>query len=345
MSAWYVLSAMGFYPVLPGSDAYVIGTPLFEKVRMHLENGHTFTINAPSASAQKPYIRGALLNGKPYAKSWFSHAVLTEGGELTFDMSDQPSGWGAGISDRPVSEITEEQIIPAPFVSRGEATFRDRQTIALECIDPEASIRYNVIRNPVSKEKTFKKPFEIKESTRISFQAVKDGKYSAPQSASFHQLHAERRVLRYNTSYNPQYTGGGDEALIDGISGGDDFRTGEWQGFEGVNLDVVIDLGKKQKINRLSAHFLQDEIAWIFFPTTVQFETSDDGEHFSPAGEVVCPVAPTEKGVLQHDFQVSPSDIKARYIRVIGVSLGQCPPWHKGAGHPCWVFADEVEIE
>ena len=64
----------------------------------------------------------------------------------------------------------------------------------------------------------------------------------------FCKMHDERRVLRYNTRYNAQYTGGGDEALIDGISGGDDFRTGEWQGFEGRNLDVVIDLGKKQKI-------------------------------------------------------------------------------------------------
>ncbi|MCC6280967.1 MAG: GH92 family glycosyl hydrolase [Saprospiraceae bacterium] len=345
MSAWYVLSAMGFYPVLPGSDAYVIGTPIFEKVRLHLENGRTFTISAPGASTQNPYIQGALLNGKPYSKSWFTHAVLTDGGELTFNMSDQPSDWGTGVSDRPVSEITEEPIVPAPFVARGDATFRDRQTIALECIDPEATIRYNVIKNPVSKEKIYKKPFEIKASTRISFQAEKAGRYSAPQRAVFHQLHADRRVLRYNTQYNPQYTGGGDEALIDGIRGGDDFRAGEWQGFEGRNLDMVIDLGKKQKINRLTAHFLQDENAWIFFPTTVQFEISDDGEHFSPAGAVACPVAPTEKGALQYDFQVSLSDIKARYVRVIGVSQGQCPPWHKGAGYPCWVFADEVVIE
>ncbi len=343
MSAWYVLSAMGFYPVLPGSDAYVLGTPLFEQVRLHLDNGRTFTIRAPGVSAQKRYIKNAVLDGKPYPKTWFPHAILTNGGEFSFEMDDRPSDWGTTISDRPVSEILDNLIVPAPFVAEGERTFRDRQVIALDCVDPDVSIRYNVIREH-SVEKTYKQPFEIKESTDITFHAVKNGISSSFQRAAFHKIPDKRRVLRYNTRYSPQYTGGGDECLIDGISGGDDFRTGEWQGFEGVNLDVVIDLGKKQKINRLSARFLQDENAWVFFPTKVQFEISDDGEHFSPAGESLNTTPQTEKAVLSKDFQVTLPNAKARYVRVMGISPGQCPAWHKGAGNPCWIFADEVEV-
>jgi len=346
MSAWYVLSAMGFYPVLPGSDTYVFGTPLFEKVTLHLDNDRSFVVQAPGVSAQKRFIKSASLNGKTYAKTWFSHADLTNGGEITFDMSDQPSDWGAALGDRPVSFIAEERIAPVPFVSQGAHTFRDRQVIALGSIDPEATIYYAIQDKTRSlADNPYKKPFEIKASETIVFQSVKDGVASPVQQAVFHKIPDKRRVFRYNTRYSPQYTGGGDECLIDGIRGGNDFRTGDWQGFEGVPLDVVIDLGKKQKINRLTAHFLQDENAWIFFPTKVQFEISDDGEHFSPAGEVLCNIPQTEKGVLQNDFQVSLPGAKARYVRVVGVSPGQCPAWHKGAGYPCWIFADEIVVE
>ena len=344
MSAWYVLSAMGFYPVLPGSDAYVIGTPLFDKVTLHLENGRTFSLLAPGVSAQKRFVKSAALNGKNYSKTWFSHAELTSGGQFAFDMSEQPSDWGTHASDQPVSEITDERIVPTPFVSQGERTFRNRQTIALDCIDPEATIYYS-IGNISLADNPYRQPFEIKASATILFQAVKDGAASPVQQAVFHKIPDKLRVFRYGTRYNPQYTGGGDECLIDGIRGGDDFRAGAWQGFEGVNLDIVIDLGKKQKINRLKARFLQDENAWIFFPTKVQFEVSDDGEHFTPAGEYLCPIPQTEQGVLQLDFAVPLSGVKARYVRGIGVSPGQCPDWHKGAGYPCWIFADEVEVE
>ncbi len=345
MSAWYVLSAMGFYPVLPGSDAYVIGTPIFEKTTIHLENGKSFVLRAPGVSATKKWIKSVKLNEQVYAKSWFSHADLSNGGQFVFEMSDQPSDWGTGLADRPVSAITDDKIVPAPFVAQGKQSFRDRQMITLECTDREASIYFQTDSTRPLLNNPYLKPFEIKEQTTVYFQSVKNGVSSPVQKAVFHKIPGTRRLYRYNTTYNPQYTGGGDEALIDGIRGGNDFRTGEWQGFEGVHADVVIDLGKKQKINRLSARFLQDENAWIFFPTEVQFEISNDGEHFIPAGAYPCRTAPTEKGVLQQDFQVALSGVKARYVRVVGVSPGQCPAWHKGAGYPCWIFVDEVEID
>ncbi len=66
MSAWYIFSSLGFYPVVPGQDIYVIGTPLFNKATVHLENGKTFTIVANNRNAQNIYIQSATLNGKDY---------------------------------------------------------------------------------------------------------------------------------------------------------------------------------------------------------------------------------------------------------------------------------------
>jgi predicted alpha-1,2-mannosidase len=91
MSAWYVFSAMGFYPVCPGSDQYVIGSPLVKEAAIRLENGNTFTVKAHNYGARNVYVKSMKLNGKPYAKNFIAHADLLAGGELTLEMSALPN--------------------------------------------------------------------------------------------------------------------------------------------------------------------------------------------------------------------------------------------------------------
>lgn len=106
MSAWYVFSALGFYPVCPGSDHYAIGSPLFEKASIHLENGQTFTVTAKNNSEQNIYIQSATLNGKPYTKSYLTFADIANGGLLEFQMGDSPNRqWGTGEGDIPETSI------------------------------------------------------------------------------------------------------------------------------------------------------------------------------------------------------------------------------------------------
>jgi predicted alpha-1,2-mannosidase len=90
-SAWYVFSAMGFYPVCPGTDEYVFGAPLFDKITLQLENGNNFTISAPGNSSSNPYISSVALNGKKYEKNYIRHNSLLEGGILEFNMTDTPN--------------------------------------------------------------------------------------------------------------------------------------------------------------------------------------------------------------------------------------------------------------
>ncbi len=95
MSAFYIFSALGFYPVTPGMPVYVIGTPLSEKAVVHLPNGKKFTIRVINNSAQNKYIQSAKLNGKPLDKAWFTHDELMNGGELIFEMGPRPNkAWG-----------------------------------------------------------------------------------------------------------------------------------------------------------------------------------------------------------------------------------------------------------
>ncbi len=90
MSAWYVFSAMGFYPVDPVSGKYEIGTPLFPEMQMHLSNGNTFTVLAPTVSKENIYIQAVKLDGKPYSKSYITHEQIMEGATLEFEMGNTP---------------------------------------------------------------------------------------------------------------------------------------------------------------------------------------------------------------------------------------------------------------
>ena len=91
MSAWYVMSALGFYPVTPGTTRYEIGTPLFDDAVLRLGTGKQFHIRAKGAAGGNLYIRSAMLNGKPLERSWISHSEIISGGELVFEMSKTPN--------------------------------------------------------------------------------------------------------------------------------------------------------------------------------------------------------------------------------------------------------------
>ena len=90
-SAWYVFSALGFYPVCPGTTQYVIGSPLFKRMTMTFENGKKLTINAPNNGAQQVYVDQVTLNGKPHNMNYLEHHTLQQGGTLDFKMSAQPN--------------------------------------------------------------------------------------------------------------------------------------------------------------------------------------------------------------------------------------------------------------
>ena len=109
-SAWYVFSALGFYPVCPGTDQYIMGAPLFKKATIHLENGEDFVIEAPENSAENFYIDAAKLNGKNFTRNYITHGDIMSGGKLSVKMSDEPNtSRGTGAEDRPYSFSKDEK--------------------------------------------------------------------------------------------------------------------------------------------------------------------------------------------------------------------------------------------
>ncbi|WP_051293862.1 GH92 family glycosyl hydrolase [Pseudoduganella violaceinigra] len=110
MSAWLVFTALGFYPVAPGSNEYVIGRPFVDKAVLNLQNGKRFTIRAEGLSAVNAFVGGVTLNGKPLARSFLRHEDIMAGGELTFRMQAEPNkDWGVERSARPYSQTGYQQ--------------------------------------------------------------------------------------------------------------------------------------------------------------------------------------------------------------------------------------------
>jgi predicted alpha-1,2-mannosidase len=106
MSAWYVLSSIGIYPVNPANGAYVFGSPMFDKVVIDLPQGKTFTFIAENNSKENLYIQSVTLNGQPYTKSFITHKQIMEGGELVFNMGNTPNKeFGRNMDDRPKSIV------------------------------------------------------------------------------------------------------------------------------------------------------------------------------------------------------------------------------------------------
>jgi len=109
-SAWYVFSALGFYPVCPGTDEYALGAPLFRKATLHFENGRSLLIEAPENGEGRPYVEALLQNGTPSTRNYLRHTDLLQGGKLTFTMSDKPNlQRGTAREDRPYSFSDEEE--------------------------------------------------------------------------------------------------------------------------------------------------------------------------------------------------------------------------------------------
>ena len=170
------MSAMGFYPVLPGEPTYVIGSPIFDKVSINLENGRRFVIRANNISESKKYIQSAKLNGKSYTKSWFAHQEILNGGELSFEMGNNPNyDWGTSEEDRPATK----EFVPAvslPFYKIEENYFFDKATITLGCDTEGAQIHYTT-DGSVATEKSplYKNPFQLNKTTKLEFFALKEG--------------------------------------------------------------------------------------------------------------------------------------------------------------------------
>jgi len=347
MSAWYVLNAIGFYPVTPGQDIYIIGTPLFDSAEIDMGKRNKFTITANRESPGDIYIQSASLNGKKYDRSFISHRNITNGSTFEFELGPEPSPvWGKGKGNLPVSAIDREVICPAPYIDTTGRRFIKSLTLSYSCADKDAGIRYTTDGSePDENAAQYTDPFTITESATIKAIAFKEGILPSSTVESRFILLDGAVSVTLGSESNSMYTGGGPLGLIDLIRGGDRFRTGAWLGFRGVDFEAVIDYGDVRGFRSVSAGFLHDQGAWIFLPREVEFAISSDGDSFDIIGHLNNPIDDKEEKAQLWEAAITDMNKKGRYLRVRGKTIGLCPPWHIGSGSKGWIFIDEITVE
>jgi len=144
---------------------------------------------------------------------------------------------------------------------------------------------------------------------------------------------------------NRRYPGDGPQGLVNGLHGSRSFRDGRWSGFEGTDLEVVIELKQRAEVRRLAIRFIQDANAWIYLPDQVEFSLSNDGHSWQTVAVAVHDVSDRRQEKIIEEFAGEFPLQETGFVRVRAKSPLTCPPWHPGAGQPCWIFADEIVIQ
>ena len=345
MSAWFVLSTSGFYSVTPGMNYYVIGAPTFNEVTYHLEKGTVFKIKTENLSDENKYIQSAILNGKKYTKSYLLHQDIMNGGELIFKMGNTPSKeFGVGKANIPISEITANLIVPVPFIDAKKKTFTASLEITIGSNCTDCNLEYYIGEQKNTTWLKYESPIIITKTATITAVSVnKEGIKSKPVTSEFLKIKSGRTIT-LNATYDNQYAAEGTGALIDMLKGSNNFRTGFWQGYQGQDVEAIVDLGKIETISKISTGFLQDNRSWIWFPKYVDFYTSTDGLNFTMLKRITNDFSLKQEGSFTKEFGFK-TTLKTRYVKMIAKNFGVCPEWHLGAGGKSWIFIDEITIE
>jgi len=347
MSAWYVMSAMGFYEVTPGFPEYAIGSPIFDTVKIHLENQKTFSIITQNNSLNNIYVSSLKMNNAPFDSILFSHSRLMNGGTLQMSMSSsRPKNFSPSISFLPSAELKKQAITVDPVIQSTGQTFVDSTTISLISFSKSDSIYFSMEGDDsITASNKYMHPITVYYPYTTSCFAVNSASTKSKIVSGAFSKTLKHWKVTYLISYNAQYTGGGDMCLMDQQMNSTNFRDGSWQGWWGNDMSVIVDLGQEQSLSKVGAQFLQDEKSWIMIPKDMQVEISTDGKKFAPAGTV-------KSGVSDHDekpqnslLDVQIDSQRVRFIKIIAHNYGKLPPWHASAGENAWIFCDEIFIE
>lgn len=317
MSAWYVLSSMGIYSVTPGKPLWNRTKPYFDNSKIIFEDNTSKIISKNDEFKYFEVIASenlsSLLNTNVYIQS-------------------------------------RNSIIPVPVIQSESKAFKDNLKIELKSQNSEDKIYYWTYNedgqnNIVGVSLLYKKPIEITKTTTI-YAFVKNGATASDTISATFFKKPNNYSINIKSVYNPQYHAGGPEGLLDGILGTENWRKGDWQGYQSQDFEAVVDLKEVKNINEISARFLQDQRSWILMPTKVEYFISEDNVNFTFFGSVNNTLDPkVEENTILNFTSNEAKGKKARYVKVIAKNFGKLPEWHQGFGGDAFIFVDEITIK
>lgn len=364
MSAWAVMSAMGIYPVTPGNNLYAIGVPFFDKIAVKLEPANESKRSKFNVAIKPRLFENSIfgvVNQKDSSKNnylmFMDHKDLYQA-DLIFSIVDKKKKPMFDASA--IKSAAVKYSIPVPTI-KGERIFTSaKHQIQIVPSDfsfinhdkSEMKLQVEIVYTANGKKEKFEKmlkkgenwTLEIDGTCEVSASAM--GDVSSSTVAIFTKKENTYKVVSIKGTYNKQYSGGGDDALVNGILGSEEWRSGDWQGYQNQDFEAVVDLGKSTMLNSIGARFLQDTRAWILMPTEIEYLVSKNGVDFESVAKVgkFFPDTILETTVLPMNLEIKKTD--ARFIKVKAKNYGALPPWHQGYpfGGTAFIFIDEILV-
>jgi hexosaminidase len=212
---------------------------------------------------------------------------------------------------------------------------------------PSPEIRYTTDGSePDARSDLYEKPFPLTATATVKASIFSGGRMMGKVSEKSVNINlATGKKVTYNIPYSEKYRAFGDMTLVNGIRGSGAFNDGQWQGFEGSDMDVVIDLGRLTDIKHIQTRFIPNVGSWIFLPQYVLFSTSRNGIEFTPSPTIDTSIKPGQQSNEVNEYFSSFPEEYVRYVKVFAKGLITCPPWHPGAGGKAWMFCDEIIVE
>ncbi len=244
---------------------------------------------------------------------------------------------------RETIEESLKNIIPVPFIQAQSKSFKDKMSV--EIVSQNNQKSYYSFTNKEDFQ-LYNEPIVIDKSLTVyAFCTNEYRENSSTISANFFKK-PNNYTITIKSIYDKQYHAGGADGVLDGIHGTENWRKGDWQGYQGQDFEATIDLQSVKNVSNFSATFLQDQRSWIVMPTKVEYFSSTDNINFTLIGTVKNTTDPKEtENKIQNFNYNSIKKINANYIKIKAYNFGKLPEWHQGAGGDAYIFIDEITIK
>ena len=322
MSAWYVMNAMGIYSFCPGKNDILM---------------NSFGRFKPLSKFSTISPLNFYLADKFNSTEWYRYKVpsITSGNRVfKKKQTIEFDAWSSRFLHPLLVSLDTGRTWVEPLYNKLEID-KNTDMLLKSLIISSGSASVMTTNGCITKE-------------------IKDTFYTSPiQTATFTKLPDDKEVF-LKSKYSKTYHAGGPMGLVDGIYGKTNWRAGDWQGYQGQDFEAVVKYTGEEEVETLSANFLQDQRAWIFYPTEVSFYESADSVNW----DLLETVSLQEKTKRDEDNvtiykvsiskkiqQVDPkkSGVQGkRYFKVKAKNYGSLPNWHPGRGNPAYIFVDEL---
>ncbi|MBX9806483.1 MAG: family 20 glycosylhydrolase, partial [Flavobacteriaceae bacterium] len=220
-------------------------------------------------------------------------------------------------------------------------------TVALETENTDAQIYYTTDgTTPNSGSMKYETPIVVNKSITVKAGLSLNNKILnlKPAEQSFSMNLATGKKVVYTKPFSKHYPANGENSLTDGIKGTKELGK-LWHAFSGDDMTATIDLGELKTVKNISLGCIQNWGQWVFLPSSVKFEASQDGINFTELNNLKNTIPMDERAIILKDFSINFEPKQIKYVRVTAKNPGVCPPNHAGANQPSWVFVDEIVVE